>query len=207
MGENAENMLEAARNAILKLLEEPPQGALVILTSTRRSALLETILSRLRPVTFRERGPGASREVLKRVFGAEDSKADSVGAYLEGFRRPSDAELAPLAHALAGEALARAAATSGLRLPEEYRDEGGPEASIPEQYLERDAFLSLCRCLMSECGSALRGLCAADPASPLAAAAAALGERAREAAYRAQALNISPSSLARWLWRGAQAGP
>jgi DNA polymerase-3 subunit delta' len=43
---NCQGMSESAQNAILKILEEPPAYALFILTTTTKSALLETVLSR-----------------------------------------------------------------------------------------------------------------------------------------------------------------
>jgi DNA polymerase-3 subunit delta' len=43
---NCQGMNESAQNAILKILEEPPAYALFILTTTTKSALLETVLSR-----------------------------------------------------------------------------------------------------------------------------------------------------------------
>lgn len=43
---NCQGMNESAQNAILKILEEPPEYALFILTTTTKSALLETVLSR-----------------------------------------------------------------------------------------------------------------------------------------------------------------
>lgn len=43
---NCQCMSESAQNAILKILEEPPEYALFILTADTKSALLETVLSR-----------------------------------------------------------------------------------------------------------------------------------------------------------------
>lgn len=43
---NCQGMSDSAQNAILKILEEPPAYALFILTTTTKSALLETVLSR-----------------------------------------------------------------------------------------------------------------------------------------------------------------
>lgn len=43
---NCQFMNDSAQNAILKVLEEPPEYAVFILTTTTKSALLETVLSR-----------------------------------------------------------------------------------------------------------------------------------------------------------------
>ena len=53
-------------NAFLKTLEEPPPTSVVILTSSRPEALLETILSRLQPVRFHRLSSEAVRAGLKR---------------------------------------------------------------------------------------------------------------------------------------------
>jgi DNA polymerase-3 subunit gamma/tau len=91
--ENADRMQEGARNSLLKLLEEPPERVTIVLSSSRPAALLQTILSRLRPVEFAARSEGEEREVLRRVFRAPESASPSVAAYLESFLPVSDGEL------------------------------------------------------------------------------------------------------------------
>lgn len=44
---NAQNMNEQAQNAILKILEEPPQYVFFIIVTTSKSTMLETVLSRV----------------------------------------------------------------------------------------------------------------------------------------------------------------
>lgn len=44
---NAQNMNEQAQNAILKILEEPPSYVFFIIVTTSKSAMLETVLSRV----------------------------------------------------------------------------------------------------------------------------------------------------------------
>ncbi|MDR0663622.1 MAG: DNA polymerase III, partial [Spirochaetaceae bacterium] len=46
--ENADRMQDAARNSLLKILEEPPLTSAIILCTSKPKALLPTILSRLR---------------------------------------------------------------------------------------------------------------------------------------------------------------
>ncbi len=74
--ENAERMLEGARNALLKILEEPPATSRFILLSSRPAALMPTILSRVRTYSFRARDSRASREILSKVFRAAPGEAD-----------------------------------------------------------------------------------------------------------------------------------
>ena len=50
--ENIESSTEATRNALLKVLEEPPVGAYFILISDNPQRILQTILSRVRKFTF-----------------------------------------------------------------------------------------------------------------------------------------------------------
>ena len=49
---NAEQMGDAASNALLKTLEEPSKNTLIILTTSRRDALLPTIRSRCQEIRF-----------------------------------------------------------------------------------------------------------------------------------------------------------
>jgi len=55
----AETMNPEAANRLLKTLEEPPEGTLLILTSSNPSALLPTIASRCQRVAFHAVSPGA----------------------------------------------------------------------------------------------------------------------------------------------------
>ncbi|QKS92736.1 hypothetical protein [Treponema phagedenis] len=68
--ENADKMQESARNAFLKILEEPPEYATFILTTARRAAIIPTILSRVRTYAFVDRSFDAEKEVIERVFRA-----------------------------------------------------------------------------------------------------------------------------------------
>lgn len=115
--ENAEEMQDSARNALLKILEEPPRHLTFILISTRRNALIRTIASRLRPYSFKARGGAESALVLERVFRESDAAALegsgpavlSVEAYLAS-RRPFPPEKArKLAGDFLGAALAKRA--------------------------------------------------------------------------------------------------
>nr|NGX59377.1 DNA polymerase III subunit gamma/tau [Chlamydiota bacterium] len=50
--EEAEKMLPSSSNALLKTLEEPPEGAYFLLLSDHPDLLLPTILSRLYPLSY-----------------------------------------------------------------------------------------------------------------------------------------------------------
>ena len=87
--EKAERMLASVRNALLKILEEPPANTLFILTTARKSAVLPTILSRLRCYNFSKRGADQEKEIIERVFHDsplfESQDGTVIQTYLEGF--------------------------------------------------------------------------------------------------------------------------
>ncbi|MCX7949715.1 MAG: DNA polymerase III [Treponemataceae bacterium] len=85
--EHADRMQEGARNALLKILEEPPEQALLILTTQRKGAILPTILSRLRPYHFIQRPVTVEQQVIRRVFRDEEgaTKFEGLSLYLQQF--------------------------------------------------------------------------------------------------------------------------
>ncbi|MCK5345782.1 MAG: hypothetical protein KAR20_20370, partial [Candidatus Heimdallarchaeota archaeon] len=66
--EGADNMGEASRNALLKIIEEPPASVYFILISSRKNKIIPTILSRVRPYNFRSRSDAEDKNILKRIF-------------------------------------------------------------------------------------------------------------------------------------------
>lgn len=80
---DAEAMVTAAQNAILKTLEEPPPGTVVILTVSRKTSLLATILSRSCLVDFGPL-PRAALRTLLEAQGADPSQAASLAALGSG---------------------------------------------------------------------------------------------------------------------------
>ncbi len=73
--EAAEAMAEAAANALLKTLEEPGDG-LLILISAAPDQLLSTIRSRCQQIPFRRLEPQQLRQVLERQGNTEPDGAD-----------------------------------------------------------------------------------------------------------------------------------
>ena len=76
--ENVHKMKEVSQNALLKLLEEPPQNVTIILLTTQKSALLQTVLSRLRTYRFNKRSRIDQLNVLKRIFREESPEYNSL---------------------------------------------------------------------------------------------------------------------------------
>ena len=101
--ENAEDMRDDARNSLLKLLEEPPPSVSIVLTAQRREAIMQTILSRLRPYRFLKRSEESEKKVIKDVFkeNAEltypNQKGSILSSYLDSFLPQSTEKLYPLA--------------------------------------------------------------------------------------------------------------
>ncbi|MBD5404470.1 MAG: DNA polymerase III [Treponema sp.] len=95
--ENADRMLENVRNALLKILEEPPEDTFFILTTARRNAIMPTILSRVRTYSFNNRTLEEQYEVIDRVFHRSDFKG-SINEYLLSFLPVSPDSLRQSAH-------------------------------------------------------------------------------------------------------------
>jgi len=114
--DNADCMLEASRNALLKILEEPPETVRFVLLSSRRSALMTTILSRTRSYQFAARDREGTALVVERVFRSTEPAA-SVESFLAA-RRPFPPPLArERALAFLGAALASRADRACLAPP------------------------------------------------------------------------------------------
>lgn len=82
--ENAERMNESVRNALLKILEEPPTDTVFILLTSRRNAVMPTILSRVRTYNFIERPQLNQDDVINYVFHNTEFKG-SINDYLMNF--------------------------------------------------------------------------------------------------------------------------
>jgi DNA polymerase-3 subunit gamma/tau len=82
--ENAEKMLSSVRNALLKILEEPPADCIFILTSSNKNAILPTVLSRVRAYNFKLRNSDEQKQVISRVFHTPEFQGN-VSDYLLTF--------------------------------------------------------------------------------------------------------------------------
>lgn len=71
---HAEDMREEAQNALLKTLEEPPEGVFFLMTARQSQAMLPTIVSRCRPLKLR---PWTEKELEGTLIssGTDPSKA------------------------------------------------------------------------------------------------------------------------------------
>ncbi|MDX9827252.1 MAG: hypothetical protein RBT73_05850 [Spirochaetia bacterium] len=80
--ENADKMQDSARNAMLKILEEPPDTVRFILLTSRRASMLATVLSRARLYAFSPRDSATSALILQRVLKT-DERAENIKAFYE----------------------------------------------------------------------------------------------------------------------------
>ena len=82
--DDAEKMNEAAQNALLKTIEEPPDYAVVILLAANRTALLPTILSRCVCLEMKPVPDDAVTKFLVHRHDADEEKAKLCAAFAQG---------------------------------------------------------------------------------------------------------------------------
>src|SRR6056297_828219 len=84
--ENADKMGDASRNALLKTLEEPPEGTYFILLSSRKGRILPTIISRVRQYYFARRTPETAEQVMRKIFRIESPEYRNLRAFFLAWR-------------------------------------------------------------------------------------------------------------------------
>jgi DNA polymerase-3 subunit gamma/tau len=158
--ENADRMQDAARNSLLKILEEPPGDCAIIFCSSKPEILLPTILSRLRPYAFVKRGEEADEEVVRRVFKdgkdaipPHDKTESGITAYLDTFLPVPKTVLYPVS------ALFWASIAYGVTMV--LRKKGVPDAELPPALM---AVGKYCAAISEEVGlgkacTSVKGLC------------------------------------------------
>ena len=80
----AEKMTEAAQNALLKTIEEPPEYGIVILMTSNISALLPTIQSRCLTMEFRPLSTAVVESYVKEHCQVPDYQAEIDASYAQG---------------------------------------------------------------------------------------------------------------------------
>jgi len=84
--ENCERMVDSSRNALLKILEEPPKGVYFICITTRKGLIIPTILSRLRQYHFKQRSGEDEKKVLELIFGEKTGEYPDLESYFLAWR-------------------------------------------------------------------------------------------------------------------------
>ena len=82
--DEADAMVPAAQNALLKTLEEPPSASVFILVSSIPDALLATVLSRLSRLRFGVLAPAEVADALMRDHGYAEADARAAAAEADG---------------------------------------------------------------------------------------------------------------------------
>ena len=100
--DDAEALVPAAQNALLKTLEEPPSASVFVLVSSMPDALLPTVRSRCPRLRFGPLAPGEIASALQRDHDYAEADARAVAADADGsLGRALQAESADLAEARA----------------------------------------------------------------------------------------------------------
>jgi len=81
---DAELMADEAQNALLKVLEEPPEGFIFFLLTSVKEKLLPTILSRCWQVKFSSLSNEETKTVLVKYFNIDQNKAELLSAFGDG---------------------------------------------------------------------------------------------------------------------------
>lgn len=81
---HADKLTLDAQNSLLKTLEEPPLGALIILISSRPKMLLETVRSRLLLIRFYRSSQEEISDYLIRYYQVEPLKAKEIAELSQG---------------------------------------------------------------------------------------------------------------------------
>ena len=82
--DEADALVPAAQNALLKTLEEPPSASVLILVSSMPDALLPTVRSRCRPLRFGALAPAEVAEALIRDHQYPEAEARAASAEAAG---------------------------------------------------------------------------------------------------------------------------
>jgi DNA polymerase-3 subunit gamma/tau len=152
--EHADGLGESSRNALLRLLEEPPPDTYVVLLARRADALIPTLRSRLREYALRERSLAHQREVLARIFRTEEQAPDTLRGFFLSWGEVDAGELREQVERF----LAAATATEGDRDGWVAGPPGGyAEAAGLPQRVERERLLVFLDELAAQLRVRLRG--------------------------------------------------
>jgi DNA polymerase-3 subunit delta' len=214
--DQADALMAAAQNALLKTLEEPPSSSIFILVTARPDALLATVRSRCSQIRFARMSSGDVATALERDHKYAGRDALAVAAASDGsLGRALNAQAEEFSDARGdAEELLRStrtrgdARTRGERAKDLVKGGGGPAASEREYLrLRLQALSSLARDLgLLASGASPELVANVDLRDELSALAKSFdGERALglfSAVDRAQSAldrNVSPKVVADWL--------
>ncbi len=183
--ENAEKMQESARNALLKLLEEPPAAVHLILITTRRAGIIPTVLSRLRPYAFEQRSAAQEADVLAKIFRSEDHRIESLRGFFLSWKEINPEKLTVLSGRFMDAVLS--AEGDGGDILGELEDLFPSERRSGRERNQKDVIVSF----LEELTFRLRDFLGKVPGEVLEAWGASL----REALMRIEAFNMSSATV------------
>lgn len=102
--ERADLMQDSSRNALLKILEEPPSDTYFILISQKKSTVLPTILSRVRAYPFKIRDEKEQQLILEKLFKLQSGE-NSIKDYFYTFANVDESNTNSIAEAFVELAL------------------------------------------------------------------------------------------------------
>lgn len=81
---DAHKLNPEAANSLLKVLEEPPAGSLIILVTHKPSSIFKTVLSRCKTIRFSPLRPALLKQVLMERYSVDGESAHFLASYSEG---------------------------------------------------------------------------------------------------------------------------
>jgi DNA polymerase III subunit gamma/tau len=185
--ENVDRMQDSARNALLKLLEEPPAYVHIIALSTRRAAVIPTILSRLRPYAFEQRGHAEESDVLVRIFREEPGHFEGLRSFFLAWKEINPEKLGQISRRFI-EAVTSPEEPEGDALSE-LADLFPSERRSSRERNQKDAVLSFLEELMLRLRDPLRsGAIALEVLEDWA-------DAVRESLMRIETFNMNPATV------------
>jgi DNA polymerase-3 subunit delta' len=146
---NADAMLREAQNALLKLLEEPPTSAILLLTASNLQAVLPTVRSRCQPVKLMAYSAAEVRAALNDA-GIPKRAAELAGALSGGNMRRAIA-FAEMEPEFLEQAAVDFLATSALLIPDKVQEQ--VDKLLEDSTFLDNAFFELMTLFLSDAAS------------------------------------------------------
>lgn len=123
---NGQNMNEQAQNALLKILEEPPTYVFFIIVTTSRSAMLETVLSRVQTysvlsdeIEISEKEENAVKEFVDALLSVDELKLMKATAVFQKNNQFAKSVLTLLSEVFRDALVKKSGYTREMHFPEQ----------------------------------------------------------------------------------------
>jgi DNA polymerase-3 subunit gamma/tau len=189
----ADRLNDGARNALLKTLEEPPPEVIFVLLAGSRTAVMPTILSRVRQYEFAPRSVEEQCDVVRRVFRESELECGSLREYFLSNGFSGSESITSLA-----EAFIEAVVSP-------HTADGADRVAHVQQALQEIADVHVYRYFFEELSELLRRILANDVTTagrPIAGTdtLAAWRDLVSDAAFRVESLNMNPTTVCESLY-------